>query len=263
MIIIQPSGGLCNRMRVINSAWILAQKKNCKLFVLWKMCDELNCPFEELFLPPKEFRIINFKSNFNIKKLFYQFTAKQRFQNEDIENNKTDGILHTEFFNRLSTSCYIFTWEHFYPANDYHLFVPTASLTKRIDEIAKNFGEHSVGVHIRRTDNTWAIANSKSDEFSIAIRKELKQFPDAKFYLATDDITEEERLRKEFGDAIVSNTGKTLARDSVEGMHDALIDLFCLSRTNKIFGSFYSSFTDIAADMRGIEKIVVGKTNES
>ena len=79
------------------------------------------------------------------------------------------------------------------------------------------------------------------------------------FYIATDDITEEERLRKEFGDAIISNTSKTLARDSVEGLHDALIDLFCLSKTNKIFGSFYSSFTDIAADMHGIEKIVVGK----
>ena len=180
----------------------------------------------------------------------------------NIENNKTDGVLHTDFFNRLSSSCYIFTWEHFYPANDYHLFVPTASLTKRIDAIAKDFGEHAVGVHIRRTDNTWAIANSKSDEFSVAIRKELEQFPDAKFYIATDDITEEERLRKEFGNAIVSNTSKTLARDSVEGMHDALIDLFCLSRTKKIFGSFYSSFTDIAADMRGIEKIVVGKTVE-
>lgn len=261
MIIIQPSGGLCNRMRVINSAYILAQKKNCKLLVLWKMCDELNCPFEELFLPPTEFNIINFKSNFNIKKLFYQYTAKQRFQNADIEQNKTDGVLHTDFFDRLSSSSYIFTWEHFYPAEDYHLFVPTNSLLKRIDNIAKNFGEYSVGVHIRRTDNTWAIANSKSDEFSVAIRKELEQFPNAKFYIATDDITEEERLRKEFGSAIISNTSKTLARDSIEGMHDALIDLYCLSKTNKILGSFYSSFTDIAADMRGIPKIVVGKEN--
>lgn len=259
MIIIQPSGGLCNRMRVINSAHILAQKKNCKLLVLWKMCDELNCPFEELFLLPKEFPVINFRSNFNIKKLFYQLKAKQRFQNTDIEKNKTDGVLHTDFLNRLSSSVYISTWEHFYPAKDYHLFVPTASLNQRIDTIAKNFGEHAVGVHIRRTDHTWAIANSKSDKFSNAIRQELAKFPDAKFYIATDDIAEEERLRKEFGDAIISNTSKTLARDSVEGMHDALIDLFCLAKTNKIFGSFYSSFTDIAADMYGIEKIVVGK----
>ena len=259
MIIIQPSGGLCNRMRVISSAYILAQKKNCKLLVLWKMCDELNCPFEELFLPPKEFTIINFKSNFNMKKLFYQFTAKQRFNNTDIENNKTDGVLHNDFFKKLSSSVYLSTWEHFYPAKDYHVFEPTAALKKRITNITDTFGPHCVGVHIRRTDHTWAIANSKSDEFSVAIGEELKKFPEAKFYIATDDIREEERLRKEFGNAILSNTTKTLARDSVEGMHDALIDLFCLSLTTKIFGSYYSSFTDIAADMQGIEKIVIGK----
>lgn len=259
MIIIQPSGGLCNRMRVINSAYILAQKKNCKLVVLWKMCEELNCPFEELFLLPEELVVYNFKSNFNLKKLFHQFTCKQRFQNSDIEQHKTDGILHEDFLNSLGTSVYISTWEHFYPAKDYHLFVPTAILQDKVEKIVKKLGSHGVGVHIRRTDNTWAIANSKSDDFSAAIGEELSKFPEAKFYLATDDAKEEERLRKEFGDAIVTNTGKTLARDSVQGMHDALIDLFCLSKTTKIFGSFYSSFTDIAADMNHIEKIVVGK----
>ena len=153
MIIIQPSGGLCNRMRVISSAYVLAQKKNCKLLVLWKMCDELNCPFEELFLPPEEFTIINFKSNFNIKKLFYQFRAKQRFHNVDIENNKTDGVLHKEFFEKLASSVYISTWEHFYPAQDYHLFVPTKELQQRIKNITDTFGSHCVGVHIRRTDH--------------------------------------------------------------------------------------------------------------
>lgn len=259
MIIIQPSGGLCNRIRAISSAYILSQKKNCKLIVLWKLCDELNCPFEELFLPPAEITIINFKNKFHPKKLFYFLRAKQRFHNADIENNKTDGVLHEDFFEQLASSVYISTCEHFYPAEDYHLFVPTKELQKRIKNITDTFGPHCVGVHIRRTDHSWAIANSKSDEFSVAIREELKEFPDAKFYIATDDIKEEERLREEFGSVILSNTTKTLARNSVEGMHGALIDLFCLSNTTKIFGSYYSSFTDIAADMQKIEKIVIGK----
>lgn len=259
MIIIQPSGGLCNRMRVINSAYILAQKKHCKLVVLWKMCDELNCPFEKLFLLPEELVVYNFKSNFNLKKLFYQLSCKQRFQNSHIENHTAQGKLHEDFLNSLGTSVYISTWEHFYPAQDYHLFVPTPALQARVDAIVKELGSHGVGVHIRRTDNTWSIANSKSDDFFMAIRQELAEFPDAKFYIATDDAREEEQLCREFGTAIVTNPKKTLARDSVEGMQDALIDLFCLSKTTKIFGSFYSSFTDIAADINGIEKIVVGK----
>lgn len=259
MIVIQPSGGLCNRMRVINSAYILAQKKNCKLYVLWKMCDELNCPFEELFELPKEFKVYNFRSNFNLKKLWMQMTKKQRFANEDIENNKTDGVLKEGFFQSLSGSVYISTWEHFYPATDYHLFVPTKMLQEKVDNIAGKFGAHSVGVHIRRTDHTWAIENSKTDDFAQAIEQELKTQPDTKFYLATDDAKEEESLTARFKDSIITNQNKTLERDSIAGMHDALIDLYCLSKTDKIFGSYYSSFTDIAADMNGIEKIVVGQ----
>ncbi len=259
MIIIQPSGGLGNRMRVINSAYILAQKKKCKLYVLWKMCDELNCPFEELFELPKEFKVYNFRSNFNLKKLWMQMSQKQRFANEDIENNKTDGILNEGFFSSLSNSVYISTWEHFYPAKDYHLFIPRKALLEKVDNIAKKFGSHSVGVHIRRTDNTWAIENSKSDDFESAIEQELKIQPDTKFYLATDDAKEEERLAVRFRDAIITNQNKTLERDSIAGMHDALIDLYCLSKTDKIFGSYYSSFTDIAADMNGIKKIVIGE----
>ena len=51
MVIIQPSGGLCNRMRVINSSLELAKRKGTKLLVLWYCTDELNAPFESLFQP--------------------------------------------------------------------------------------------------------------------------------------------------------------------------------------------------------------------
>ena len=43
MIIIQPSGGLCNRMRVINSGWKLARERHDQLKVLWNCNAELNC----------------------------------------------------------------------------------------------------------------------------------------------------------------------------------------------------------------------------
>ena len=75
MIIIQPSGGLCNRIRSINSAATLARKKGVPLKVLWLNAPELNCPFEELFLPTDEFELINIHSLNNPKKLFLQLTA--------------------------------------------------------------------------------------------------------------------------------------------------------------------------------------------
>lgn len=48
-------------------------------------------------------------------------------------------------------------------------------------------------------------------------------------------------------------------RNSVQGMHDAMIDLFSLAATDKILGSYWSSFTDVAASMRGIPKVIVGE----
>ena len=36
-------------------------------------------------------------------------------------------------------------------------------------------------------------------------------------------------------------------------------DLFSLAATDKILGSYWSSFTDVAASMRGIPKVIVGE----
>jgi hypothetical protein len=93
------------------------------------------------------------------------------------------------------------------------------------------------------------------------MKQELENDPDTRFYLATDDMTEEARLREAFPDRILSNQDRCLSRDSVEGMHDALLDLYCLSHTRKIIGSFFSSFTDIAADMHKIPKVIAGQEN--
>lgn len=258
MIIIQPSGGLCNRMRVINSAWELAKKKGDRLTVLWYLCPELNCPFESLFRPVKEIKIINIRSLRDPRKLFYQLTARQRFGNDDILCHKTDGILHQDFYESLKNPVYIFTWEHFYPSRDYHFYVPAASLQERIDILTASFGKRCVGVHIRRTDNSISMGKSTTEQFIALMKKELAAYPETCFFLATDDNKEEALLRKLFPGRIISNETRTLSRNSEDGMHDALLDLYCLAATKKLIGSYWSSFTDIAADIRGIEKVIAG-----
>ena len=58
MLIIQPIGGLCNRMRAINSARMLAEKRQEKLTVIWFVNPELGCPFEKIFEPTDAFKVI-------------------------------------------------------------------------------------------------------------------------------------------------------------------------------------------------------------
>jgi hypothetical protein len=245
-------------MRVINSAWELAKRRKEKLIVLWYLCPELNCSFESLFRPVDEIRIINIRSLKDPRKLFYQLTAKQRFGNDDILNNKTDGVLHEDFYQKLKDPAYIFTWEHFYPSHDYHFYIPTDVLQKRIDTMKTSFGERCVGVHIRRTDNAVSMGKSTTEQFISLMRRELESHPETLFFLATDDKAEERLLRETFPGKILSNENRTLDRNSVEGMHDALLDLYCLASTKKLIGSYWSSFTDIAADMGGIEKVIAG-----
>ncbi len=263
MIIIQPSGGLCNRMRVINSGWQLAKKRQEKLLILWNCNSELNCPFETLFQPVQEFRITNIHSVADPRKLFYQKTARTYLTNDEIHeilaHRSPDGSLEEAYAAGLKSNCYIFTWEQFYPSEDYHLFVPVPELQKRIDQMTAQFGSSCAGVHIRRTDNQPAIGKSSTDAFIDAMKRELKADPDTRFYLATDDMEEEARLRSAFPGRILSNQKRCLQRDSVQGMQDALLDLYCLASTRKIIGSYFSSFTDIAADMHKIPKVIAGE----
>ena len=124
--------------------------------------------------------------------------------------------------------------------------------------MTKHFTDDMVSVHIRRTDQINSIAYSKTENFIDLMKKEIDANPDVKFFLATDDKEEEAMLRKTFPGKIVSNENRTLRRDSLDGMYDALLDLFCLAACKKIIGSYCSSFTDTAASLGNIPKLIAG-----
>jgi hypothetical protein len=259
MLIIQPIGGLCNRIRAINSAWMLAKERNDTLTVIWNINHELGCPFEELFEPNPAFKVINIKSKWNIRKVFLQ--ASSHFvDNDTIRAHKSTGLLEDAFRSSLPERVYIATEEHFYPCHSYELFTPIPSIQKRIQEMTKDFTSHTVGVHIRRTDNQPAIGKSSTKAFIDCMDAELQANADTVFYLATDDREEEACLREAFGELIISNQSRDLSRDSISGIQDAMVDLYSLAATTKIIGSYFSSFTDTAADMHQIPKMIAGET---
>ena len=48
-----------------------------------------------------------------------------------------------------------------------------------------------------------------------------------------------------------------LRRNTLDGMQAAVIDLFCLANTNRIYGSYWSSFSEIAAQIKKAELVIV------
>lgn len=82
--------------------------------------------------------------------------------------------------------------------------------------------------------------------------------PTTRFFVATDDPVEEACMRDTFGHRVFAHP-KRLTRNRPDGIRDALVDLLCLFRTRRVIGSFYSSFSEAAAEIGGVELVVIDR----
>ncbi len=268
-IIVEPHGGLANRMRVIASSIWLGSLTNRKLKLIWNVNSGLNCPIEELFMPIKDVDVINkhivyrllvfnqprdsFKHK--ILGLVKKLITKQYFliQDADIQrvhkdknelcalvNSKKDIFMHT-------------CEEISHKTHEYkRLFIPITEIQHKIDEYCKGFNNKTIGLHIRRTDNKISIINSPIELFIKRIQEDLEKDSGCNYYLSTDDPDTESQLKTLFGPNIITRP-KDYSRFSKTGVKDAVVDLFCLSNTSKIYGSYWSSFSEIASRINGIQ----------
>jgi hypothetical protein len=91
------------------------------------------------------------------------------------------------------------------------------------------------------------------------MENEIKLEPKSNFYLATDDNEVKIKLKKHFGAKILTYDNSELTRSNEKGMKDAVVDLWCLSHTSKIIGSYTSSFSAMAAEIGKINLIILDK----
>lgn len=130
-----------------------------------------------------------------------------------------------------------------------------------IDEFKKMENlDNYIGIHIRRTDHDVCIEKSKTSIFVDKINEILNDDCKMKFFLATDDISEEMQLKKIFGDRLFSLNNKTFGRDSKSGMISGILDLLCLSKSNYILGSSGSVFSNFAAQYGNVNLFVADNT---
>ena len=250
MIIVKPNGGLGNRMRVINSALNLArQNKKESIKVLWKKDAGLNVRFEEIFHP-----IANTFITENMLLMSYYFYSRKLlplryryYDDQAILDNRFDATYWNQNHQKvLLNTCFDF-YELNAQTNFYDLFRPVEKLQKKIDEISKDFDQATVGVHIRRTDNVPSTDKSKTGDFIRRMEELVEEKSGTSFYVATDDPGTESKLKQHFSERICSMPHKHLDRNSGAGIEDAATDMYCLSRTSLILGSFSSSFSTVAS----------------
>ncbi len=258
-----PYAGLCNRMHAIASAVRLSELHGVPLRIMWSKTQDCAALFTDLFRPVSISGVtIEEKPGFlhrahrwKMAKLLVGSLLKLEYGQvlHDFGFHK-DG----DMSDAIGTGVKKLLVKTCYPVGasycDYdRLFRPAEAVDARIRRIAAGFSPDTVGVHVRRTDNAVAKKESPDGYFFRMMDAELSARPRTNFYLATDDEAVKRGMEERYGDKIMTVRDAPLCRNSLEGMRQAAVDLYCLSRTRKIIGSCRSSFSEVAAEMGKIE----------
>jgi hypothetical protein len=287
MIYVIPECGLCNRIRVIDSAISLADDWGVKLVVFWKLNDDLNASFYDLFEPiytkcgqVKIIEIDNASYDLDILKLHFRgfnYFSRPVYINMDDISNNTISVIYNSLYSSFLTgkdnysnhvgdinnfwSIYfrknilIKTYSRFYQSiySDYRKFIPRKDIIADSNVLISCFTNSTLGVHIRRTDNQESIEKSTNQLFVNEIKLRLRLNPNLKIYLSSDSNEEKQYFINTFPDKVISNNCE-FDRSSKLSIKHALIDLICLSKCNAILGSYYSSFSEFAITYKGLKE---------
>jgi hypothetical protein len=276
MIIIEPFGGLANRMRVISSALELNKFSDKKVKLVWIEKEDLNCQFTDLFQPIDEMEIITNRCYYKYAKATNQEDKTKRIISAII--NKFIGIdycIKEQDFskyiwnNQISIPEILLSNERIYfqtcqelnsakNFDSYLQFKPIDRIRVSIEKVTSSFTSNTIGLHIRRKDHEKSIEFSPLQLFIDTIHNETTINDTTNFFLSTDDEITEKEIKSIFGEKIITFP-KDFSRSTINGIRDAVVDLFCLSKTKMIYGSFWSSFSDIASRIGQIELITLKK----
>lgn len=269
MLELIPVEGLCNKMRAIDSAVSFCAAYDIPLKVYWIRDKKLiNCQFRDLFEPIKGLNLYEMddlpfklkqgrKSNFFLPNILRKLPyAGKIFRQFDIKTFKNQGGDFKQLYDEHKRLV-LFSFSRFFATEKpYDIFQPIPLVQDMIAKETQDFNEYTIGVHIRRTDHKLAIKNSPLGLFELKIEEEIAKDTRANFYVASDCSTTKKYLVDKYGKAIHTNF-EPGDRTTLKGMYRAITELYTLSKTHKIYGSYGSSFSGTACILAGIERIQV------
>lgn len=266
-----PIGGLANRIYAITSAIAFCKDYDVKLRIIWFKDKGMGADFHSLFdlsseVDKSKVEIIDAKwyhyiydrprkRNLWLPFVIQTFCFNFRYYEKNVLQKLNIDKL-AEYIKR-NKSIYLVAYYNFYNVEKFNFLLLKSAISERVDQIACSFSqERTIGIHLRRTDNIDSIKNSPLSLFIIRMDQELASNPDIHFYIASDSLNEKLELKKQYGDRLIMSL-KEVQRNNKDGIIDALIELYILSRTCKIYGSAHSSFSTLAASIGGVELEIV------
>lgn len=264
-VILVPTAGLCNRINAMLSAIAANRTYHIPISIFWEKTSDCCAEYSELFEPLEISGIsVSALHKFQLKpggrkclflpNLIRKFTFDASYNGDKVHNNSLLELC------RDKHKIYIYSYNRFClseiteePISDF--FTPIKSIRSQIESTVKMFQPNTIGLHIRQTDNAMAIRNNPISKFTSYMDAEIKNDPACKFYLATDSPELKRYLIEKYPNRIIYSNNE-LARNTTRGMQDAVAELFCLGRTQKIIGCTNSTYSLVAARLYNIPLIL-------
>lgn len=266
---LRPEGGLGNRLRAIASAVHLASETGVRLNVIWFRDWACRAAYSQLFEPSsllalRDARPIDYVlddrprlKNIFIPKLFQLIKYDQRMGQDE---SYRLSLQHFDFNAwAKGRQSYLGCYSEFGlpDASIYsRLFHPIPLIMQKVRHNMQWLGNRPIGIHIRRTDNVPSTQQSPVELFTNKVESLLNSNPSQKFFLASDDEPTKELFRKRYGDAIVTNPF-VATRRSVEGLQNAVAEMFTLAATTCIYATLDTSFSTIASKIGQTQLVVL------
>lgn len=290
--------GLANQLRGLTSTILLAEETGRPFFLHWGNIKDMPGVTElgQLFENPvfNTTQISHKKLN-KIQRRQYYFERRRvtNFFNQLkyllLPHNQFNNILCDMTANNINLSLpliMISTYYSFFPKavngidffnkrhQIYQRFSPVSDVKNRYKEfINRHFADNTIGVHIRSKKNhrgltkQWdsgadgKMSQSSLQIFSSLIDEEIKNNPEVKIFLATDNTEVCRPIINKYQDRLLTyhkdTTEGMVNRFSIEDQKTALIDFYLLANTRKLIGTKQSTFSYEAAVLGNIPFIEV------
>jgi hypothetical protein len=252
-LVVVPCCGLGNRIQVIVCGQLLAEDTGRELYVDWAPAAE-NCAveYERLFVPM-------FPAPADVPDDTVCYSSLQRYLSAVPERYRPMLQRHAHVWfagirDDPAATVAVFTCHQFLDYfNDPRFpdrlrrFLRSVrpDIRAEVDGFAaRHFGNFTVGIHVRRTD--WRSQRGLGHYL-----RQMRRFPDAVFFVCSDDSSVPVEIRKHHPRTI-EYPKTTLSRQEPEGLVQALVEMLLLSRTQFLIGTQGSSFSAIARVAGGI-----------
>lgn len=256
-IVLIPTQGLCNRLRAMASAHILAKFLKTSYYIIWEKEECCNCDLSDLF-----------SNHFYNIDLEYVVNSKYMYA-PNTHTNMLMGVLNEyEYiiikggheFKHPDMSEPVFI-------NNKNAFYSKLVLTPSVETILETVNStDAVGIHYRdfvpkydALDGRDFSKTSPLEEFVKIIKQMVSQNINIKFFLSSNTLKAKQRIAEIVKpDNIIQLEDADTERNTVIGVKYALANLILLSRCKYIIGTLMSSFSDEACFFKNISKLCIG-----